>query len=335
MSELRWNPILEQWITTATHRQDRTFLPPRDFCPLCPTKPGGVETEVPAESYEIAVFENKFPSFTAVPAEPAIVGNDLFQVGASQGICEVVLYSPNHDSCLGRESVRDIRRLIEVWADRHTELGSRDYIDYVFIFENRGKEIGVTITHPHGQIYAYPFIPPKIKTELDSSKRYMEKHSRCIFCDALAEEQRDGRRIVSENAAFLAVIPFYAGLPYEVHITSKRHLDSLTDLTNEERWDLARILKTVLLKYDNLWDMPMPYIMVLHQAPTDGQSHGYYHFHIEFYPPYRTKNKLKYLAGSEAGAGAYVNDTLAEEKAEELRQAEPVTSNEQQGTSND
>ena len=321
MSELRWNPILEQWVITATHRQDRTFLPPRDFCPLCPTKPGGMATEVPSENYEIAVFENKFPSLTAVPAKPAISGNELFQVDVSQGICEVVLYSPDHDSCLAQESVRNIRRLIEVWADRHTELGSRDYIDYVFIFENRGKEIGVTITHPHGQIYAFPFIPPKIEKELDSSRRYFEKNSRCIFCEVMEEEKRDGRRIVAENSAFLAVVPFYAGLPYEVHITSKRHLASITDLTGEERWDLARMLKTILLKYDNLWDKPMPYVMVLHQAPTDGLPHDYYHFHIEFYPPYRTKNKLKYLAGSEAGAGTYVNDTLAEEKAEELRRA--------------
>jgi UDPglucose--hexose-1-phosphate uridylyltransferase len=326
MSELRWNPTSEQWVITATHRQDRTFLPPRDFCPLCPTKPGGVETDIPAQDYQITVFENKFPSLTASPEEPAVHGSELYGVDVSQGVCEVVLYSPNHDSSLANESVSNIRRLIEVWADRQAHLGGLDYVDYVFIFENKGKEIGVTITHPHGQIYAYPFVPPKIQRELDASRRYRDKSARCVFCDVIDEEERDGRRIVASNAGFLAVVPFYAAFPYEVHILSKRHLGSLLDLSGEERWDLARLLKTVLLKYDNLWGTSMPYVMALHQTPTDGHSHDYYHFHIEFYPPYRTKNKLKYLAGSEAGVGTFINDTLAEEKAEELRQAEPRSS---------
>ncbi|MDO8587180.1 MAG: galactose-1-phosphate uridylyltransferase [Armatimonadota bacterium] len=323
MSELRWNPILEQWVITATHRQDRTFLPPRDFCPLCPTRPGGAPTEVPSETYQIAVFENKFPGLTPKPAEPAVQGSELYKVDAGQGVCEVILYSPNHDNSLANESVRGIRGLIDVWTDRYEELGSRDYIKYVFIFENKGKEIGVTLTHPHGQIYAYPFIPPKIERELDSSRRFHERTGRCLFCSVMEEERRDGRRMVAENEAFAAFVPFYAGLPYEVHILSKPHRGSLLDFAEPERDDLARLLKVVLLKYDNLWGKSLPYVMVLHQSPTDGLPHDYYHFHIEFYPPYRTKNKLKYLAGSEAGAGTFINDTLAEEKAEELRRAEP------------
>ncbi|MDO8683783.1 MAG: galactose-1-phosphate uridylyltransferase [Armatimonadota bacterium] len=323
MSELRWNPILEQWVITATHRQDRTFLPPDDYCPLCPTKPGGIETEIPVDTYEIAVFENKFPSLTSAAAEPAVQGNSLYKVAPSEGLCEVVIYSPDHNATLADASVGQIRRLIEVWADRYEELGRLDFVKYVFIFENKGKEIGVTLTHPHGQIYAYPFIPPKIERELDSSKRYMERTGKCVFCDVIAEEISDGRRIVVENDSFLAVIPFFAGFPYETHILSRQHRGSLLDLNEDERLDLAKLLKTILLKYDNLWGTSLPYIMVMHQAPTDGLSHEYYHFHIEFYPPYRTKNKLKYLAGSESGAGTFINDTLAEEKAEELRQAEP------------
>ena len=325
MSELRWNPILEEWVITATHRQDRTFLPPRDFCPLCPTKPGGEPTEVPAETYQIAVFENRFPSLTSSPPEPAVMGGGLYKVDRSRGVCEVVVYSPNHDGSLTRESVSNIRRLIDVWSDRFDELGRLEYVKYVFIFENKGKEIGVTLTHPHGQIYAYPFTPPKIERELGSSRRHFERTGNCVFCGVIEEEVRDGRRIVAENAAFLAVVPFYAAFPYETHILAKRHRGSLLDLDDAERWDLARILKTVLLKYDNMWRKKIPYIMVLHQRPTDGEPHEYYHFHIEFYPPYRTKDKMKYLAGSEAGAGAFINDTLAEEKAEELRQAEPKT----------
>lgn len=323
MSELRWHPLLREWVITATHRQDRTFLPPKDYCPLCPTKPGAFPTEVPSEDYELVVFENKFPSLQHPASEMAVEGSELYAVRPADGICEVVLYSPKHDATLAGESVEDIRKLIEVWTDRFVELGAKDYVDYVFIFENKGKEIGVTITHPHGQIYAYPFIPPYIKRELEASKEHHEKTGRCLICDVIDEEKSDGRRMVVENDSFCAAIPFYARYPYEVHIFSQTHKGSLPEFTDKEKDDLASILKTVLSKYDNLWDMSMPYMMVLHQTPTDGHDHGYYHFHIEFYPPYRTPEKLKYLAGSEAGAGVYINDTLAEEKAAELREAEP------------
>ena len=320
MSELRWHPLLGEWVITATHRQDRTFLPPPDYCPLCPTKPGAFPTEIPAEDYELVVFENKFPSLQHPPPEEAIGETGLYKVRPADGICEVVLYSPKHDGTLSDESVEDIRKLIEVWTDRFIELKAKDFIDYIFIFENKGKEIGVTITHPHGQIYAYPFIPPVIKRELDASKAHHDKTGRCLICDIIAEERQDGRRIVAENDSFFAAIPFFARYPYEVHIYSKPHKGALPEFTDQERWDLAEILKTVLEKYDNLWEMSLPYMMVLHQSPTDGGNYDYYHFHIEFYPPYRTKEKLKYLAGSESGAGVFINDTLAEEKAGELRE---------------
>jgi UDPglucose--hexose-1-phosphate uridylyltransferase len=325
MSELRWHPLLREWVITATHRQDRTFLPPKDYCPLCPTKPEAFPTEVPAEDYEIVVFENKFPSLQHPAPEIAVEGSELYPVRPADGVCEVVLYSSKHDGSLARESEEDIRNLIEVWSDRFAELKEKDYVDYVFIFENKGKEIGVTIDHPHGQIYAYPFVPPTIQRELDGAREHKEKTGRCLLCDIVEEEKRDGRRLVVENDSFYAGIPFYARYPYEVHIFSKAHKGTLLEFTDEEKWDLARILKVVLAKYDNLWDMSFPYMMVLHQTPTNGENYDYYHFHIEFYPPYRTKVKLKYLAGSESGAGVYINDTLAEEKAAELREAEPKT----------
>ena len=154
VSELRWNPVLGEWIVTATHRQDRTYHPPADFCPLCPTRPGAHPTEVPAEDYEIVVFENKFPSFCRTPPEPSVEGDDLYQVRPSRGICEVVLYSPSHNGSLATSNVVDIARLVDVWTDRYEDLGSLDYVDYVLIFENKGEVIGVTLEHPHGQIYA-------------------------------------------------------------------------------------------------------------------------------------------------------------------------------------
>ena len=309
---------------TATHRQERIFFPPDDYCPLCPTKEGGFPTEVPADDYELVVFENKFPSLHRQPPEPVVEGKGLYKVRPAAGVCEVVLYSPEHVGTLTDESEEEIERLIHVWTDRYVELGELNFVDYVFIFENKGKEIGVTLAHPHGQIYAYPFIPPVIKKELDSSRKYERRTGKCLLCDILAEELEDGRRLVAQNEHFAAFVPFYARYPYETHIVSKAHRLCLPEFAEVERRSLAKILKTLLLKYDNLWGFSFPYMMVMHQKPTDGKAHGYYHFHIEFYPPYRTKEKLKYLAGSESGAGVFINDTLAEEKAKELREAEPV-----------
>lgn len=325
MSELRWDPISKEWIITATHRQERTYKPPKDYCPLCPTKEGGFPTEVPAEDYDLVVFQNRFPSLQPIAPEPAVPGSDLYPVAGAEGICEVVLFTAKHDGIMSKEPLSRFIKLIKVWKDRYEELGAKDFIDYVFIFENRGEEVGVTLQHPHGQIYAYPFIPPKIKKELDSSREYLEETGKCLFCSVLEEECRDGRRIVASNDSFTAFVPFFARYPYEVHIYSNEHLPSLKVFGEKEIEDLAFILRIIIQKYDNLFGFVFPYIMAIHQQPTDGSGEDYSHFHIEFYPPYRTENKLKYLAGSEAGAGTFIVDALAEEKAAELRETEPVT----------
>jgi UDPglucose--hexose-1-phosphate uridylyltransferase len=319
MSELRWHPLLGEWVATATHRQERTFLPPKDFCPLCPTQPGGFPTEVPEPTYDIAVFENRFPSLQASPPEPAIRSTELYPVQPAAGVCEVVLYSPDHHTRLALAPAAKIHQLIQVWIDRYRELGALEFVKYVFIFENKGEEIGVTLHHPHGQIYAYPFVPPLIQRELDASRAYRARTGDCLLCDIGAEEQRAERRIVAENAAFRAYIPFFARWPYEVHISARRHVGDLTGFTPAETEDLAAALKSVLVGYDALFDRAMPYVLAVHQRPTDGGEHPDAHFHIELYPPLRTATRLKYLAGSETGAGMFINDTLAEEKAAELR----------------
>lgn len=323
MSELRWNPISREWVVTATHRQDRTFFPPPGFCPLCPTAPGGFPTEIPLESYDIVVFENKFPSFRTPAAEPAIQGDDFYRVAPSDGVCEVVCYSQDHTTTLAAQPVETIERLVRVWRDRYVDLGSRPEIDYVFIFENKGEAIGVTLPHPHGQIYAFPYIPPKPERELESGKLHHEATGRCIHCDVIAEERRDGRRVVVEGEHFIAFIPFYARYPYELHLYAKDHLRSLADFTPAHDADFARVLKTVMVKFDNLWNFSFPYMMVMHQHPTDGREHPGSHFHVEFYPPHRTPEKLKFLAGCESGAGTFINDTLPEDKAAELRGVAP------------
>ena len=322
MNQLRWDPTLREWVAYATHRQDRTFLPPAEYCPLCPTEPGGFPTEVPKDHYDIVVFENKFPSLSPDAPEPDERGTALTPTAPGRGVCEVVLYSDDHDATLAGMSERRIRNLVEVWADRYGELGSREEVRYVFIFENKGEAIGVTLHHPHGQIYAYPFIPPRPKKELEAAREYRTESGRCLHCDLVSQEHEDGRRIVAKGEHFSAFVPFYAHFPFEAHVYSRRCAPSIADLDASERNDLARVLKRLLTGYDALFGFSLPYMMVMHQSPTDGEDYdGVAHFHIEFYPPNRTADKLKYLAGSETGAGAYVVDTLPEQTAGTLRAA--------------
>ncbi|HZT41058.1 MAG TPA: galactose-1-phosphate uridylyltransferase [Chthonomonadaceae bacterium] len=325
MSELRWNPVLEEWVVTATQRQDRTFFPPPDYDPLAPTHPGGFPTEIPAPTYEIVVFENKFPSFRREAPFPNVKGTPLTPVLPAQGICEVVCYTPEYNAELATLPVEKVEELVLVWADRFEELGAHDYVRYVYIFENKGKEIGVTLAHPHGQIYAYPFIPPIPARELNAARRHFQTTGRDLLGDVLAQEMEDGRRIVALNDDFVAFVPFFARYPYEVHILPRALRPAITDFNDTEQRNLALILNVVMLKYNNLWNRSMPYIMLMHQRPSDGTSaeYDYYRFHIEFYPPYRTPDKLKYLAGSEAGAGVFINDTHAETTAQALREAAP------------
>lgn len=320
MSELRFNPILGEWLATATHRQERTFMPPPDFCPLCPTQPGGFPTEVPEDDYDVVVFENKFPSLKSEPEEPSIASTDLFPVSPSKGVCEVVLYSPDHKTSLAAEPVEKYYKLVKVWRHRTEALDALDFVKYVFIFENKGEAVGVTLHHPHGQIYAYPFVPPIIEKEFQNAEHHFREHGECLFCSIIAREVADEDRIITRNDTFVAFIPFFARYPFEVHILPQRHFGSFADLSPEEEIGLAEILKQVITAFDRIFDAPFPYVMAIHQRPSDGDGHEFYHFHIEFYPPMRTAAKLKYLAGSEIGAGMYINDTLPETKALELRE---------------
>lgn len=323
MSELRWNPLLEEWVITATHRQDRTFLPPREHCPLCPTPPGGTATEIERDTYEIVVFENRFPSLHRSPPLPVVRGSELTPVRPATGVCEVVVYTPVHDATLAGLPQRQIEHLVAVWAHRTRELGARPEVEYVFAFENKGEAIGVTLHHPHGQIYAYPFLPPMLRRETAAAERHRSRRGGCLWCDLRDHEQSDGRRIVIDADAWQATVPFAARWPYEVHLAPRRHVGWLQELTREEVSEMAAVLKRLLTGYDQLFGFSLPYVMAIHQRPTDGEPHAGYHLHIEFYPPNRSETKLKYLAGSEAGAGAFINDTLPEESAARLREALP------------
>lgn len=310
MNELRWDPSLEKWVIVASRCQKRPLLP--TYCPFCP----GAK-EIPRR-FDVMTLPNKFPSLSPKETAPKHRSMGLYRKAAAKGICEVIVYCPQHQKSLAKQPLKQIVKLIDLWKKRYKILGRKKFIKYVFIFENKGKEIGITLTHPHGQIYAFPFIPPIIQTELDAGKRYKKKHKRCLFCSILKRELKD-KRIVYCNDNFVAFVPFYASWPYEVHLYSRRHFGSLSDLTDNEKLALAEALKVMIQKYNRLFGFELPYTMVLHQTPTDEKNYSHYHFHIEFYPLHRAKDKLKYRAGVETGAGVFINPCSPEEKAEELR----------------
>jgi UDPglucose--hexose-1-phosphate uridylyltransferase len=313
---LRWHLLRGEWVDYAAYRQDRTFLPPPEYNPLAPTTDPSNPTELPAGKYDVAVFENRFPSLTTDASDPLHLFVDT---RPATGVCEVVVFTQDPTTSLGALPLQHIDLLLQVWADRYRELGNTPGIRYVMPFENRGVEVGVTLHHPHGQIYAYPFIPPIPQGELNQQQQYLKEHARGLLEDQITAELLDGRRMLYTGKYAVGFVPVCARYPYEVWIAPIQPRGSIADLTDDERIDFARALKTVLLKYDGLWDRPFPYVMIFHQAPTDGLSHPEAHVHIEFYPPYRTKNRLKFLAGTEIGAGMFTSDTLPEEKAAELQ----------------
>jgi len=319
-SHLRWHPLRGEWIAYASHRQHRTFLPPPEWNPLAVTTDAAAPTEVPAGPWEVAVFENLFPTLTGLAHDPP---ESIVETRPGRGACEVVVFTQDPTASLGRLPLDRIALIIDVWADRYEALGARDDVDYVFPFENRGVEVGVTLHHPHGQIYAYPFVPPVAARELEQQKAFHDARGRGLLEDLLTREVADAaRRVIYRGEHVLALVPVCARYPYEVWVAPMRPAPSLAALTSAERQDFARALKTVILKYDGLWQRPFPYIMAFHQAPTDGRPHPEAHVHVEFYPAYRMPNRLKYLAGSESGAGAFTADTLPEEKAKELAAVE-------------
>lgn len=316
MTELRFDPIMREWIATATHRMGRPFLP-KDYCPFCPTS-----GKVP-KNYDVYIYPNDFPTFMKNPPEPDVVGDDLYKVEKSFGYCDVVLYHPNHNKSLRELSDAHIVKLVNLWQSRFVELSSDSKVKYVFIFENHGEEIGVTMPHPHGQIFAYPKIPPKIAKELEGSKSFWRKNKRCLHCEIIQKEISFGKRVIFECDEFIAFIPFYARYPYEVHLYPKKHLESISEFDDKAKASFASALKLVLRTYYNFYGFEYPYILAMHNSPTDSKKYPYYHFHVEFYPPYRTRDKLKYRAGSETGAGWFVNDSCPEERASELKQYVP------------
>lgn len=315
MAELRWNPLIKDWVMIASHRQNRPQMP-KDWCPFCPGS-----GKVP-DHFTVHKYDNDFPALSQNPPVPDDVATDLYKTKPAYGKCEVILYSPEHTVTLPELPEPHIRELVDLWTERFEEISSDENIKYVFIFENRGDVVGVTMPHPHGQIYGYSVIPKKIELEMASSKEHYENTNHCLVCDMLADEKKAGDRVIFENDDFIVFLPFWCEYPYGIYIAAKRHVQNLTELTEDEKNSLAKTLKQAAGTLDSLFDYNFPYMMCMYQNPVNGEDvSAYSHFHIAFYPPMRSADKVKFNASSETGAWAHCNPTAPEEKAVELRAA--------------
>jgi UDPglucose--hexose-1-phosphate uridylyltransferase len=322
-SQLRHDVLTGEWVAIASHRNDRTFLPPKNECPLCPTGRGVVPSEIPANDYDVVVFENRFPSLsTRVEGFPGLVdGEPLFAQRPGTGRCEVVCFTSDHGASFSSLTPHRARTVVEAWADRTAALSAIDGVEQVFCFENRGQEIGVTLTHPHGQIYAYPFVPPKGAALLRQAREHRDRTGGNLLGDVLAAERRAGTRVVLSGEHWTAYVPAAARWPVEVHLAPHRDVPDLPALDDAERDELAEVYLELLRRADRYFDgvTALPYIAGWHQAPVNaGRELG--RLHLQLFSVLRAPGKLKYLAGSESGMGAWVNDSTPEHIAERLRE---------------
>ncbi|NGM13884.1 galactose-1-phosphate uridylyltransferase [Verrucosispora sioxanthis] len=317
-SQLRYDPLTDEWVALAVHRQTRTFLPPADQCPLCPSTADRL-SEIPAPEYAVAVFGNRFPALSErVVAEPAAI-TPFTAARPGQGRCEVVCFTDDHDASFAALPPSRVRTVLDALADRTTVLGKLPGVEQVFCFENRGVEIGVTLHHPHGQIYAYPFITPRTRSLLDAARRHAERTGGGnLYADVLAAERATGERVVAANQHWTAYVPAAARWPFEVHLAPHRTVPDLPALTDAERDAFGPLYLDLLRRFDGLFDTPMPYIAAWHQAPVRVERElG--HLHLQLFSVRRAADKLKYLAGSESAMGVFINDIAPERAAELLR----------------
>jgi len=329
-SGLRWDALRGEWVVIAAQRQDRTFLPPTDECPLDPSRPGRL-TEIPADTYDVVVFENRFPSLRTEPPCPGPEAGPL-ETGLAEtggvpgrpafGRCEVVCFTSDHGASFASLSPRRVRTVVEAWADRTTVLGAMDGIEEVYCFENRGEEIGVTLHHPHGQIYGFPFVTPTTSRMVAQARDYAAGSGRNLFDDLVAGEIAAGIRLVARNEHWTAFVPAAARWPYEVLLFPSERVADIPALSDQARDAFCDLYLDVLGRLDALFDMPLPYIAAWHQAPTTGDfARREFRLHLQVLSVRRAPGKLKYLAGTESGMGVWINDVLPEAAAQRLREA--------------
>lgn len=314
-SEARFDELSGEWVAIAGHRQTRTYRPPVGACPLCPSTSQNA-SEIPSADYDVVVFENRFPSFAGVG--PSAEHTGLLEAHSGNGRCEVVCFTARHDATMTMLPPERVRSVIEVWTDRTRVLSEHPGIEQVFCFENRGVEIGVTLDHPHGQIYGYPFVTPVTTGMLAQAARYRKSHGGNLFGDLLQRETASSR-LVSENEHWVAFVPFAARWPIEVHVYPRRQVADLPELTDDEREAFVPIYREVLRRMEGLIDEPLPLITGWHQAPVrHGRAEWWAHLRLTSIR--RAPGKIKYLAGSESGMGAFINDIAPEQMASRLRE---------------
>jgi len=310
-SEIRRDPLLGDSVAVASHRQGRTYHPPADECPLCPSE-GDRLSEIPDSSYDVVVFENRFPS-----------------LAGDSGRCEVVCFTSDHHSSFAGLSERQARLVLDAWTDRTSELSHLPSVEQVFCFENRGAEIGVTLQHPHGQIYAYPFTTPRTALMLRQVAAHKEATGGENLFDAVLERERADERIVLEGEHWVAFVPYAAHWPYEVHLYPKRRVPDLLALDEAARTEFPQVYLELLKRFDRIFgegEPPTPYIAAWHQAPFgqledfEGVTRDDFALHLELFTIRRTSGKLKFLAGSESGMNVFINDVPPERAAERLRE---------------
>jgi len=309
----------EEWVGIAPARNARPLDSDAAIVEACPFCPGG--PEVPFV-YAAAVFDNRFPSFHRdPPPAPALDG----PTGPATGRCEVVLYTHRHEASFGDFSSSELGRVVAVWIDRARDLWSDPAHAYVCVFENRGAEVGATIAHPHGQIYALDHVPPVTAAKAKAHRRYRERNRRCLSCAATLTDD-DSDRLVLENESFVVAVPFAARWPFEVAVRARRHgLGRLGQLVPEEQRDLALALRDVARRYDALFGFPLPYMLVAQEAPNEQPD---WHLAFGLYPLHRAPGVMKIRAGVETGLGLFLNDVAPEDAARRLAgldvPAEPI-----------
>jgi len=333
--EQRWHPLRREWVVISSHRQDRPWsgetvrdstraLPAYDpDCYLCPgnARVSGRRND----AYDgVYVFDNDHPCVSFEAPRDLEPPPGIYRTLPAVGLSRVVCFTPRHDVTLAQLGETEVVSLLETLQQQYRELGAHPEVRHVLAFENKGEVVGVSNPHPHCQIYATNFVFRTIELEAEAQARHLAEHGRVLFQDIIAAEESDGRRVLDRNEQALSFVPFFARYPYEVFIAPRATHASLADLDAAELAGFGAVLRRTLIRFENLWRMPFPYVMVLHQAPTDGEPHEGFHFHIQIHPPLRKPGLLKYLAGPEIGGGNFLNDTSPEEKAAELRELPTV-----------
>lgn len=322
IGELRLDPLVNEWVAMAAHRQGRIFLPPKELCPLCPTT-GELLTEIPESDFEVVVFDNRSPSLRPPIGDWALpdqVGPDT-DTGTAAGKCEVICFTADHGKSFKDLTPARVRVLLEAWIDRTEELSRESYISHIAPFENRGEEIGVTLSHPHGQIYAYSYLPPRVEKMLAAAVSYKNSTGKILFDEILAFEIRESERIIAQNDRWIAYVPYASRYPFEIHVAPLSPVADLTGLTSEDRDAFPELALEVMARLDGVFGIEMAYIAAWHQAPVR-IGREVLRLHWQITSVRRAPGKLKYLAGSESAMGAFIMDMRPEQSAAQLREVE-------------